>query len=404
MAALSLADALAQAFRLVDRGNAAEARKVARRIEKQSPVLPGLAYLLGLIAFAEQEDAKAARHFAKALEESPDATAPLLAMARTQARQGRDEAAESHYRRLLGRADAPAAAPELAALLLKRGIAARDMDAFQDACVLFAEAAQLDPQSVLAQTLLGHGAEAAGERDIAISAHRRVLALDPEDRYGAAVSLAKLGAGAVPAKSSDAFVRGLFDQYAAKFDAELVVMLRYRAPELLLDAIKRMLGMGPFDTYDAGCGTGLMGALLRPLARRLVGSDLSPNMVEQAKKRRIYDALAVGDFVLELGAAADTYDLVTAADVFVYIGDLDPAFRAVARALRPGGGFAFSVEHLDQGDWGVVESGRFAHSKAYLRKLAETHGFETLLIEDVSTRDDRSKPVPGLVCVMRKTG
>jgi len=198
-------------------------------------------------------------------------------------------------------------------------------------------------------------------------------------------------------------VRALFDQYAEEFDHLLTDKLHYRAPTLLIKEIRRAFGTGPFECYDAGCGTGLMGASLQGMAKRLVGSDLSPGMIERAKARGIYDALTVGDFVTELAASPVAYDLVTAADVLVYIGDLAPAFAAVARALRPGGGFAFTVERGAGESWTLGESGRYAHSDAYLRSLAAMNGFDVAVLDEASTRDDRGAPVPGSVCVLRKT-
>ena len=255
---------------------------------------------------------------------------------------------------------------------------------------------------MLAHSLLGRAAEAAGDASTAVAAHRRVLALDPADRYGAAIALARLGAGPVPGKASDAFVRGLFDEYAERFDTELLERLRYRGPDLLLAAIRGALGTGPFDVFDAGCGTGLMGAAIKPLARGLIGADLSPRMVEEAGRRGVYDTLLVGDLAPLLAAAPAHYDLVTAADVLVYTGDLAPIFTAVAAALRAGGAFAFTVERSPDQDWRLNESGRYAHSAAYLRRLADECGLAATVLDEASTRDDRGVPVAGLVCVMRK--
>ncbi|HVY03832.1 MAG TPA: methyltransferase, partial [Caulobacterales bacterium] len=160
---------------------------------------------------------------------------------------------------------------------------------------------------------------------------------------------------------------------------------------------------GPFDTFDAGGGTGLMGAAIKPYATRLDGADLSPKMIEAARARGLYDGLTAGDGIGLLVAAPARYDLVAAADVLVYIGDLAPIFGAVRTALRLDGGFAFTVENSDEQEWRLNESGRYAHSAAYLRRLAAAHGFDVVALDEASTREDRGAPVPGLVCVMRKT-
>ncbi len=400
----TIADTLTTAFAHIDAGRVDEARRLARVLAKQSPEPPGLSYLEALIALDDKDGAKAARHLTKALKATPDAPPLLLAMARAQALQNRDAEAEEHYRRLILKApDAEAGRVELAALLIKRGIARRDKNEPGMAAALFGEAAGFDPKSALAFVLLGETRETLGAHSDAIDAYRQALALDSDDRHGVALALARLGEAPAPDHAPDAFVRQLFDDYAETFDAKLVDGLRYRAPALLLDAIRHVLGNGPFDVFDAGCGTGLMGAAVKPLARRLEGADLSPRMIEKARERGIYDQLTAGDVVALLAAAPARYDLVAAADVLVYIGDLAPVVAAARTALKPGGGFAFTVENSDQQEWRLSESGRYAHSAAYLRTLAATHGFEIATLAEASTRDDRGVPVPGLVCVMRKS-
>ncbi len=126
-----------------------------------------------------------------------------------------------------------------------------------------------------------------------------------------------------------AFVTAVFDNAAEQFDRHLHDSLEYRGPELLLDAVSRLAG-GPLQNLhilDLGCGTGLAGELFRPLARRLDGVDLSSKMLEQATAKRLYDRLAVGDVVEFLAGGENQYDLIIAADVFVYLGDLAARFR-----------------------------------------------------------------------------
>ena len=53
------------------------------------------------------------------------------------------------------------------------------------------------------------------------------------------------------------------------------------------------------------------------------------------------DRLGVGDLVATMNDNPAAFDLLTAADVFLYLGDLGPAFEAAKVALRPGGLLAF---------------------------------------------------------------
>jgi predicted TPR repeat methyltransferase len=205
---------------------------------------------------------------------------------------------------------------------------------------------------------------------------------------------------------SPAYVRELFDEYAVRFDRHLRQSLAYRGPELLHDAVRRAcsLRLRPFRfdrLLDLGCGTGLVGEIFRPDCREMAGVDLSGAMIRRAAAKKLYDDLATGDLTAWLRAQpAATADLALAADVFVYLADLAPVVAAVHDALRPGGLFAFTVQ-AHEGE-GVVlgPDGRYAHGERYLRDLAWIVGFETVLFEAVSTRQDRGAEVPGYLLVL----
>ena len=106
---------------------------------------------------------------------------------------------------------------------------------------------------------------------------------------------------------------------------------------------------------DLGCGTGLAGAAFRPFCDWLVGVDLSPAMLAQARAKGLYDRLVEGDvaaFLADEAAAQARYHLIVAADVFMYLADLSAVLKAAAAVLAPSAMIAFSVETHD-GD-GVI--------------------------------------------------
>src|SRR5262249_17821560 len=146
----------------------------------------------------------------------------------------------------------------------------------------------------------------------------------------------------------EAYVRRLFDDYAPRFDAALVDRLQYRAPAKLRAAIGAAAPDRRFaQALDLGCGTGLAGAAIRDMTDRLIGVDLSPAMVAAAGRKAVYDELAVGEMVAFLSSAAAIFDLVIAADVLVYLGDLAPLLAAVAARMAAGGLFAFTLQRHD---------------------------------------------------------
>jgi hypothetical protein len=149
----------------------------------------------------------------------------------------------------------------------------------------------------------------------------------PEDQWEAVIAYleaAETGASE-PARMADAYVSALFDAYAASFDEKLRGVLTYRAPEHVLEAVRQALGeRRGLTVLDLGCGTGLAGVLLRPLALHLTGIDLSEGMLARARERAVYDALHVGEITAWLAASADRFELIVAADVLVYFGSSPP--------------------------------------------------------------------------------
>ncbi|CAG1015898.1 MAG: methyltransferase domain-containing protein [Rhizobiaceae bacterium] len=263
-------------------------------------------------------------------------------------------------------------------------------------------ALELAPGWVLGWFRMGEMHEAAGDIPAASEAWRMALKLDPDDRTGAALKLELAGEAPSSSAPPSAFVEELFDQYAGNFDASLVGKLAYRVPELLAEAIARQ-GRGRFGrAVDIGCGTGLMGEQLRPFCDRLDGHDISAAMLKKAAARGCYDRLVKSDLqALDLEPAST--DLVTAADVFMYLGALDGIVARIAAWLEPGGLFAFSVErHSGPEDFVLRPSRRYAHADAYVRRLLDGAGLAVASFVAAAIRMDRGEPVEGLIVVTVK--
>jgi len=260
------------------------------------------------------------------------------------------------------------------------------------------------PRFAPAWFLLAEAREALGERDGAIEAFRQVLAADGADRQGAAVRLARLGA-LPPVAMPVAYIRALFDGYAPGFEDSLVGRLGYRGPALLIEALARAGAPATFGSVlDLGCGTGLVGAAIRPHAKRLTGVDLSPRMLEAGRAKGVYDRLAEGECMTFLRAeavAGARHDLILAADVFIYFHELTQVPRFAVPVLAPGALIAFSVETHD-GD-GVIlrDTLRYAHGEAHVRHALAVGGLDVVLLQSAPARNEKNEPVPGLVVVAR---
>jgi predicted TPR repeat methyltransferase len=270
----------------------------------------------------------------------------------------------------------------------------------EGAAALLAETTAAAPDFLAAWFALGEASAQSGAVNDAAAAFRRVLALDPADRLGAGLRLTRLGGQ--PAAMPAAYVRALFDQYAPRFDRELLDHLSYRGPAVLLAAIDAVAGATTdFDrVLDLGCGTGLMGVAIRPRAGELVGVDLSPAMLAEARAKALYDRLTAADLMDFFADEARTFDLIVAADVLVYFPDLTPLLAAAGRVLTAGGLFAFTLE---RGSEPALGAGlRYAHSEGHLRAAAAAAGLGVRHLAAVSTRYEKGRPVEGLVAVLSR--
>jgi predicted TPR repeat methyltransferase len=224
---------------------------------------------------------------------------------------------------------------------------------------------------------------------------------DPEARH----MVAALGGGPKPSRASDDYVRETFDHFAEDFDKQLLEDLEYRAPKLIHGLFREVSGGTPedLDILDAGCGTGLVGLDFKQYARTLIGVDLSPEMLKLAKARELYDELREEELAACMRDLPARFDLIVAADVFCYIGDLSETLSAAHIALKPGGILIFSVEAQSKRGFTLTGSGRYAHKPAYVQKSSKTAEFSEIIGRTDTLRMEYGDPVKGYLTALRKT-
>ena len=293
--------------------------------------------------------------------------------------------------------------PQWAEAYNSQGAALQRLGVFDAALDSYDQALALKPDYALAHYARGNTLRSMQRNDEAIAAYRAALA-HGDNPETIAFALASVGAGETPATLPAEYVRSLFDQYANHFDQHLVQVLDYQTPSHLDGLIRRSIAAGSFDTLDLGCGTGLCGPYLKAYSRRLAGVDLSRQMLDKAAERQLYDSLACDELVAYLDGQRDAWDLAVAADVLVYIGDLAPVFAGVRRALRDGGHFCFTVEAGDGADYVLRPSNRYAHTLAYIERLAGATGFRLKAAETLSARQENGAPTAAFAIMLQKNG
>lgn len=369
-------------------GRVAEAAAIYERVLKHAPRDGNALNLAGIAARQRGDLPRALEHGRRAVQGSPGSAIFRANYGATLAAAGRLGEAIAEFRTAL------AARPEDAVTLRNLGQAMAAMGDAAGAVPVLERATAIAPASAEAWLALAHARREAGDAPGARFAARRAVA--PPVAEQAEFLLAALGEGGAPDRAPAGYVKTLFDQFAPRFDGELSA-LGYATPAALAEMIAAA-GIAParaLDVLDLGCGTGLSGVALAPFARRLVGVDLSPGMLAQAARRGLYDALDEADLLNWLPAHPVSFDLVVAADVLNYLGDLGPALTGMAGALRPGGLAAFSIETGDAAPFALGEGMRYRHAPAHVTALLGTAGLHVVATRAVVLRQEKGAPVAG---------
>jgi predicted TPR repeat methyltransferase len=429
---LAADEALQFALQLHRGGSLAEAEILYRRILECLPDNLNALHFLGLLCHQQNRRTEAAELIARIIAFDPQNADAHNNLGNVLEGLGKLSEAEACYRKAISlRPDHAPAHNNLGVVLTAQKRAA-------EAVAVYRRAIELAPDSADFRYNLGNALRKAGEIEEAVAAYREAVALKP-DHAGACQGLARalVQAGRreeaarvfeewlradpanpvvlylraaclgqdLPDRAPDAYIKQVFDEMADSYDAHLVENLDYRGPGLLMEALSTALPppAAALDVLDAGCGTGLCGPPLRPYARHLTGVDLAPAMLARAAGRKAYDDLINAELTAFLGRQPQAYDLICSADTLCYFGALEPVFEAAAKALKPGGVLAFSLE--DAGDqssgWQLNPPGRYSHSRSYVEGALGKAGLTVHSFSSVVLRTEGKQPVAGYLVLAR---
>ncbi len=404
------------------------------------PTYPQAHNNLGTLYYQLGKFEQASKHFEKSIRMDPLSVDTHYNLANCYIQQDRLLDALSHYQEVLK------LRPDHLGALHNLGITLCGLKRFSEAKEPLEQSLEREPNNIDALFHLGVIYSALSDAPRAKSTYERVLQLDakhasshhnlatiylhlhdhkkaqyhfqealrlqPENKTAAHMLQALEGATSIEGAPFE-YTRALFDQYAYNYDAHVKSQLQYNVPYLLREAITPYVHnmTHPWKVLDLGCGTGLCAPLFSDIAGKLIGVDVSPNMIEVAKQRGGYNKLHVMDIQSYLKGHKSEFELIIAADVFVYFGSLEEVFYLVYQSLLPNGFFEFSIEslsdaekeaHPEQSDFQLRKTGRYAHRIDYIRMLCKKMDFVIEVEKTETIRLQEDTPVMGQLYVLRK--
>ncbi|KND86614.1 Williams-Beuren syndrome chromosomal region 27 protein [Tolypocladium ophioglossoides CBS 100239] len=136
--------------------------------------------------------------------------------------------------------------------------------------------------------------------------------------------------------------RTLYDEWAHTYDKEMAEATQdYVGPALAGTYTLKCIGpdhMANARLLDAGCGTGLVGVHLAKLgAKNIDGIDLSPGMLDIARRAGVYKSLDTADLSKPIAHEDGSYKAVVCIGTFTQ-GHVGPeAFSEFVRVVERGG-------------------------------------------------------------------
>ncbi len=241
-----------------------------------------------------------------------------------------------------------------------------------------------------------------GERPLAELALQRIGVDDPNNNE--AKHLLNALHGAAISAPDEHYAREAFDRLAQRYDVQELRFRNYAIPAAIADLIEEYEPERRTITRlaDIGCGTGLVAAALLDAFRTeaTLGIDISPNMAKIAGAKRLYDQILIGD-ARAIAKIAGTFDVITAGDLFPYLGDISDLLAAVRARLAPGGLLAYSIELSQGAPLALSPEGRFVHTPAYVEDAARTAGLRAVASHPVTIRHLLGRDIPGLVGLLQ---
>jgi len=383
---------------LAETGRADSALKYVRQAEVHAPDSQYIKNNLGNVYRMLGDYENAALKYNEALSIQPDMVQALNNLAIVQRRLHNNDQAIALYKKAIS------TKPDFLEAHYNLGKSYWDEGQYENAYTCFQRVLELKTDHALAMHEMGNCYMQQKNTEQAISCFEKYLELVDEDTCGARLKLSYLHAGELPERQPEQLIKQTYEKKARTWDQDVErADMAFLGPQHIEQAIVDLgLSSDNMRVLDVGCGTGLCAPFLKKFSNQLYGVDLSPQMLAQAEKKKLYDKLVCSDILEYLSPSSEAFDLVVGSGVMIFFGDLRQVIKQTAITINPAGHFIFTLYKSNQEDIEIRDNLHFAHSEQYIRRVASESGFEVVTIKDVVHEYEQEQPQAGFVVSLRK--
>lgn len=115
------------------------------------------------------------------------------------------------------------------------------------------------------------------------------------------------------------------------------------------------------------------------------------------QKKLVYNKLSYYDIIEYLSKEKLNFDYFVCFDVFIYIGALSEVFRLIKSRNSKAGKLVFSTAHNDSSGYTLEKTGRYSHSKSYIKSLCHEFGYSLSAFSKTALRKENGKFLIGAI-------
>ncbi|MBM9603818.1 class I SAM-dependent DNA methyltransferase [Desulfopila inferna] len=165
-----------------------------------------------------------------------------------------------------------------------------------------------------------------------------------------------------------------YKDWASDYENDTVGRFGYVAHVASAEALDNVLESHGARILDAGCGTGLVGEELSARGYTTMDAlDYSREMLEEARRKNIYQQHIQADLSKQIDIVEDSYDAVVCTGTFTYGHVKANAFDELIRITRPGGIICFTIREGAYEDYGY---------RQHMIELEQQNQWELLSMEN----------------------